>query len=299
MRLSQKITGFLHNGVSTLWYFAVMAVKENFRNYVGRAGRTEGALSDELALLANGPSLADELPRLLAGARAGCDFLAVNYFAEHEAFERLRPAYYVLSDPQFFRASAQRDRVAALYRTLARKVTWPMTLYVQYYNPERFDYRAVLPNPLIRIVPFHTYMYRGFRSVEFWLFRRGLGSANFGTVVQVGEYVALLLGYRCVELYGVDHTLLEGLCVDGRNRLCRADRHYYDAGAPAASQPVLRKVPPVPYTMASYLAEVAELFRGHEVLRDYAASLGARIVNHTRTSMIDAYERAADDRPST
>lgn len=54
MRLSQKITGFLHNGVSTLWYFAVMAVKENFRNYVGRAGRTEGALSDELALLANG-----------------------------------------------------------------------------------------------------------------------------------------------------------------------------------------------------------------------------------------------------
>ena len=51
--------------------------------------------------------------------------------------------------------------------------------------------------------------------------------------------------------------------------------------------------------MASYRAELAELFRGHEVLRDYAASLGARIVNHTRTSMIDAYERAADDRPST
>ena len=40
-----------------------------------------------------------------------------------------------------------------------------------------------------------------------------------------------------------------------------------------------------------YLAEVAELFRGHEVLRDYAAALGARIVNRTRGSMIDAYER--------
>ena len=298
MRLSQKITGFLHNGVSTLWYFAVMAVKENFRNYVGRAGRTEGALSDELALLANGPSLADELPRLLAGARAGCDFLAVNYFAEHEAFERLRPAYYVLSDPQFFRASAQRDRVAALYRTLARKVTWPMTLYVQYYNPERFDYRAALPNPRIRIVRFHTQVYRGFGSVGFWLFRHGLGSANFGTVVQVGEYVALLLGYRRIELYGVDHTLLDGLCVADAHRLCRADRHYYDT-LPPAPPPIYMKVPHVPYTMCVYLAEVAELFRGHEVLRDYAASLGARIVNHTRTSMIDAYERAADDRPST
>ena len=84
MRLSQKITGFLRNSCSTLYYFAVMAVKENFRNYVGRAGRTAGAASDELVLLANGPSLGGELPRLLAGERAGCDFLAVNYFAEHE-----------------------------------------------------------------------------------------------------------------------------------------------------------------------------------------------------------------------
>lgn len=111
--------------------------------------------------------------------------------------------------------------------------------------------------------------------------------------MQVGEYVALLLGYRRIELYGVDHTLLDGLCVDDANRLCRADRHYYDT-LPPAPQPIYMKVPHVPYTMSVYLAEVAELFRGHEVLRDYAASLGARIVNRTRGSMIDAYERGAE-----
>ena len=107
--------------------------------------------------------------------------------------------------------------------------------------------------------------------------------------------------YRTLHLYGVDHTLTEGLTVDRRNRLCRIDRHFYDDGRPAEAHPmyVNATCPPVPYTMASYMAELAELFRGHEVLRDYAASLGARIVNHTRTSMIDAYERAADDRPST
>jgi len=32
VRLSQKITGFLHNGVSTLWYFAVMAVNDSPRS---------------------------------------------------------------------------------------------------------------------------------------------------------------------------------------------------------------------------------------------------------------------------
>lgn len=291
MTLFEKIDLALRNLYETVFYFAVMAVKENFRNYVGLAGRTAGADADTLAILGNGPSLGRELPQLIdSGALAERDLLAVNYFALDARFETVRPAYYVLSDPMFFRDSEQRDRVAELYRTLNARVTWPMHLYVQYYNPERFDYRAVLPNPLIRIIPFHTQLYRGFPRLTFRLFRRGLGSANFGTVVQVGEYIALLLGYRTVELYGVDHTLLDGLTVDEENRLCRRDSHYYDT-APAAPQPIFQKVPHVPYTMSVYLGEVAELFRGHEVLRDYAAWLGARIVNRTRGSLIDAYER--------
>ncbi|MDE7078149.1 MAG: hypothetical protein K2O55_06205 [Alistipes sp.] len=292
MTLFEKTDLFLRNLYETAFYFSVMAVKENFRNYIGRAG-TVGAPAPTMAILGNGPALADELPRLLEEKREReRDFMAVNFFAQDERFTQLRPAYYVLSDPMFFRQTAQRERVAALYRTLNERVAWPMNLYVQYYNPERFDYRAALPNPNIRIIPFHTQMYRGFRSLEFRLYRRGLGSANFGTVVQVGEYIALLLGYKRIELYGVDHTLLEGLCVDDANRLCRADRHYYDGGEAAAPQPMFRKVPPRPYTMSVYLAEVAELFRGHEVLRDYARTLGARIVNCTRGSMIDAYERS-------
>ena len=293
MTASEKILAFIRNSFDTALYFAVMAVKENFRNYVGRAG-TVGAPKLSAVILGNGPSLAEDLPRLIERREhLTKDVMAVNFFALDERFEVVRPAYYVLSDPMFFRDSAYRDRVAELYRALDEKVTWPMNLYVQYYNPERFDYRAALPNPNIRIIRFHTQLYRGFRSVEFWLFRRGLGSANFGTVVQVCEYVALLLGYKTLELYGVDHTLLDGLCVDDENRLCRADGHYYD-DAPAVPKPIFQKVPRRPYTMSVYLAEVAELFRGHEVLRDYARSLGARIINRTRGSMIDAYERGAE-----
>nr|WP_290016538.1 hypothetical protein [uncultured Alistipes sp.] len=287
----EKLDRFLRNLYETAFYFAAMAVKENFRNYIRRAG-TVGPPAPTMAILGNGPALAEELPHLLEEMRGGDrDFLAVNFFAEDERFTELRPAYYVLSDPMFFRDTTERQRVEALYRAMNERVAWPMNLYVQYYNPERFDYRAALPNPNIRIVPFHTLTYRGFRRLEFWLYRHGLGSANFGTVVQVGEYIALLLGYKRIELYGVDHTLLEGLCVDDANRLCRADRHYYDGGEPADPRPMYQKVPRRPYTMAVYLAEVAELFRGHEVLRDYARSLGARIVNRTRGSMIDAYER--------
>lgn len=288
MKLSEKIILALRHTFDTALYFAVMAVKEDFRNYVARAGRGS-AMCEKVAILGNGPSLAKELPAL-AAKRDEYDFMAVNFFAEDERFEELKPAYYILSDPMFFRATAMQQRVDALYRLLAERVSWPMTLYVQYYNPEKFDYRAALPNDNIRIVPFHTTLYEGFSSVRHWLFKRGLGSANYGTVVQVGEYVALLLGYRRLELYGVDHTLFDGLVVDEQNRLCRRDSHYYDT-APVEPKPIMKKVPAEPYTVAEYLAETAQLFRGHEILRDYAASLGAEIVNCTKCSLIDSYKR--------
>ena len=288
MKLSEKIILAIRHTFDTALYFAVMAVKEDFRNYVARAGRGS-ASGDKVAILGNGPSLAKELPELLAKGEE-YDFMAVNFFAEDDRFAELKPAYYVLSDPMFFRATAMQERVDSLYRLLTERVTWPMTLYVQYYNPERFDYRAALPNKNIRIVPFHTTLYEGFSSVRHWLFKRGLGSANYGTVVQVGEYVALLLGYKRVELYGVDHTLLDGLVVDTENRLCRRDSHYYDT-KPAEPKPIMKKVPAEPYTVAEYLAETAQLFRGHEILRDYADALGAEIINCTEESLIDSYKR--------
>lgn len=294
MRLSEKIISALRNSFDTLLFFATMAVKEDFRNHVARAGAVDMCPSRRVAILGNGPSLGEQLPCLIERREwEQTDVMAVNFFALGEEFLVLRPKYYVISDPMFFRRAGRSERVENLYRALAEKVKWPMTLYVQYYNPERFDYaEAIGHNPMIRIVPFHTTVFHGFRSVEFWCYRRGLGSGNFGTVVQNGEFIAMLLGYRTIDLYGVDHTLLEGLTVDDENRLCRVQSHYYDS-APKPPTPIYVNAtqPPRPYTMSSYLAETAELFRGHEVLRDYAEAQGVRILNRTRGSMIDAYER--------
>ncbi len=294
MRLTEKIIATLQNTFDTLLFLVTMAVKEDFRNHVAQAGAQEMNPSRRLAILGNGPSLAEQLPQLIEREEwQQADMMAVNFFALSEEFVQVKPKYYVISDPMFFRKAGRSERVEALYKALSEKVTWPMTLYVQYYNPEHFDYKAAIAaNQMIRIVRFHSIVFHGFRSVEFWLYRRGIGSGNFGTVVQNGEFIGILLGYKQIELYGVDHTLLDGLCVDDENRLCRTQSHYYDT-TPQASKPIYYNAtnPPRPYTMHEYLAETAELFRGHEVLRDWAESEGVRIINRTRGSMIDAYER--------
>ena len=291
MSFAEKSLRFVRNAFDTVTFFALMAWKENFRDYIRRAGPV-GNPTDEILLLANGPSLAEDLPRLIeAGEHLRCDSLAVNYFAEDDRFVVVRPKYYVLSDPTFFRRCCDWERVQRLYATLNERVEWPMTLYVQYYNPEHFDYRTALPNPNIHIVPFHSQVYRGFPSWEFACYRRGWGSGNFGSVIQNGEFIALHLGYKTLRLYGVDHTFFDGLCVDDNNRLCMRRTYFYDT-EPQLKPLMLTSVnPPRPYTIAEYLAEKSELFRGHEVLRDYARSLGARIINATRGSQIDAYER--------
>ena len=294
MRWTEKIIAAIRDTFDTMLFFATMAVKEDFRNYVGRAGVEQMSAERRLAILGNGPSLAVQLPRLIAErAWEKSDMMAVNFFALSEEFLTLKPKYYVISDPMFFRQAGYSERVEALYRALKERVEWPMTLYVQYYNPEHFDYAtAIGNNPNIRIVPFHSTLFRGFRSVEFWCYRRGLGSGNFGTVVQNGEFIGILLGYKQIELYGVDHTLLEGLCVDDENRLCRIKSHYYDTEQSVAEPIYVNATnPPRPYSMHTYLAETAELFRGHEVLRDWATEQGVRIINRTHGSMIDAYER--------
>ena len=40
MTASEKLIAFIRNTFDTALYFAVMAVKENFRNYIRRAGPT-------------------------------------------------------------------------------------------------------------------------------------------------------------------------------------------------------------------------------------------------------------------
>jgi hypothetical protein len=294
MRISEKIISAIRDSFDTMLFFATMVVKEDFHNYIKRSGAIDMARSKCVAILGNGPSLKRELPQLIAQrAWEEKDILAVNFFALSEEFALIKPKYYVISDPMFFRKAGYGERVQELYKALAEKISWPMKLYVQYYNPEHFDYRtAIGHNPNIEIVPFHSIVFHGFRSVEFWCYRRGLGSGNFGTVIQNGEFIALQLGYRRIELYGVDHTLLDGLMVDEKNRVCRRKSHYYDSEQSPA-EPIYYNAtnPPRPYTMSEYLSETAELFRGHEVLRDFSEKCGAEIINRTANSMIDAYKR--------
>ena len=104
MRLTEKIIATLQNTFDTLIFFATMAVKEDFRNYVAHAGVEQMSSERRLAILGNGPSLKQQLPQLIEQqAWQKMDMMAVNFFALSEEYKVVCPKFYILSDPQFFR----------------------------------------------------------------------------------------------------------------------------------------------------------------------------------------------------
>ena len=87
MRLTEKIIAALQNTFDTLIFFATMAAKEDFRNHVVRAGAQDMNPSRRLAILGNGPSLAEQLLKLIEQREwEKADMLAVNFFALSEEF---------------------------------------------------------------------------------------------------------------------------------------------------------------------------------------------------------------------
>ena len=120
-----------------------------------------------------------------------------------------------------------------------------------------------------------------------------------GTIANVAIYVVLIEGYKEIELYGADHTMFLELTVNDKNELCSLDSHFYEDGKPKM-RPLRNclvtedKV----FRVHEFLHIVTVMFESHNLLRQFADYMGARVLNCTPGSMIDSYERKkqVDDR---
>jgi len=275
-----------------------MLTRENFVNYIKKAGANNICSSKRLVLLANGPSLSETLKNWKNNEIVkNADILVVNYFCLDDTFFEIYPKYYVLSDPDFFSNNPPvqfKEKIDSMYETLNKKVTWSIFLYIQYYAWKRINWKEKISNKNITVIPFHSLRYNGIESLRNWFFIHGLGNGNYGTVILNGEYIGLTLGYKELYLYGVDHNFFDNLCVDENNRLCNVTTHFYD------NKMELKQLNHFWYgyesffTVSGYLREKASVFEGHEIMQKYAEYCSATIYNCTKNSLIDAYKRRDD-----
>ncbi len=242
------------------------------------------AKGDEpLIILGNGPSLRAVLDTQADRLR-GRKLMAVNFFGNTPEFKALKPDFYVLADPHFFR-NPDDSNVAALMRNLAG-ATWPLTLFL----PAGAKVPTLIADsPNVTVCRYNCVGIEGFGWVERLAFNSRRGMPRPRNVLVPSIMLGLWMGFKAIYLTGADHTWLGMLSVDEQNRVATVQPHFYKDNEKELSR---IKADYIKRPLHEVLRGFYLAFRSYHFVEPYARSLGATVYNATPGSFIDAFERS-------
>lgn len=234
-----------------------------------------------LIVMGNGPSLLNTMAEGMETLKRS-DTLAVNFAANTPQFREIRPRYYVLADPVFFR-DTEHPNVKKLWENMAGCVDWPMTLFV--------PVSTKIPVRLPENVNVQTYNFVGVEGYG-WLTRRlygcGLGMPRPRNVLIPSIMIGIWLGYKEIYVVGADHTWSKTLEVDANNTVISVQPHFYEDNKAEAAR-VASVYADVKLHEIMYSFHVA--FKAYHQIEDFARKMGVNIYNATPGSFIDAFRR--------
>lgn len=232
-------------------------------------------------IFGNGPSLHDFFSSV---STEGKEIYVVNYFALSEYFQKVKPTNYIVLDNVLVGNPASweydKEKVESLYRELST-VDWKMTFYYPSNGNSKMIER-LKENPNITICIYNMTPVSGYKSISHWLFKRSLGMPWPQNISNAAVFCALNSGYKKIYLYGVEHSWLKSFDVHPEtHKIYMNDGHFYEKDN-------IRWFKKGDY--CQWLLWINRALQSHFELREYADSIGAKIVNKTPTSFIEAYE---------
>lgn len=271
----KSILSFILKFFNTLKFLTFVVVKTDLRNHIQKV---DGA--GLMTILANGPSLKDDLDKI--DFTKG-DFCVVNDFYKSPWYSKIKPKYHVLADPLYFVTDED-------IQPFVDAVKWKMTLFVPYYGWKKMSILNKIPSEFITVVPYHSVNYHGFECLRSWFYEKGLSMPKIMNVLIVAIFNSINMGYKQIKLYGADHSWVENIRVDEQNRLCVTDSHFYDN----------QKLKLTPWYLSDgsvqrismFMRNLSIAFQSYEEINEYAEAYDCRIFNCTKGSYIDAFERA-------
>lgn len=243
-------------------------------------------LSRGIVVLGNGPSLNDTIAN--AGKfLSNHNLLAVNFAACADVFTTLRPHYYLLADPHFFKATDQ-PNVNKMWQRLSM-VDWNMTLFVPARMNTSADHLTSLAgNRHISITRYNTTPVEGLKTVENMLFSSGLGMPRPRNVLIPSIMMALQMGYKKIYVAGADHSWMKTLSVDDNNNVVSIQPHFYKEDDKEVQRV---KTEYMHYPLHTIIYSFYVAFKSYFTIARYAKHIGASIINITPGSFIDAFPR--------
>ncbi len=238
-----------------------------------------------LYIMGNGPSLRTNLDNNLELLERS-DTLAVNFAANTPELRVVRPKYYVLADPHFFRNISDKN-VAALLESL-KAVDWPMTLFVP--AKSRRSVARMIGNPMVSVEGFNFLAAEGWTWLEQLMFRLRLGMPRPRNVLIPSIMIGIWLGYKKIYILGADHSWLKTLDVDSDNRVVSVQPHFYKEDSHEVER-INRTY--LDLKLHQVLESMTIAFASYHKINAYASRCGITIINATPGSFIDAFPRGS------
>lgn len=238
-----------------------------------------------LYIMGNGPSLRTNLDNNLELLERS-DTLAVNFAANTPEFRIVRPKYYVLADPHFFRNISDKN-VAALSESL-KAVDWRMTLFVP--AKSRRSVARMIGNPMVSVEGFNFLAAEGWKWLEQFMFRLRLGMPRPRNVLIPSIMIGIWLGYKKIYILGADHSWLKTLDVDSDNRVVSVQPHFYKEDSHEVER-INRTY--LDLKLHQVLESMTIAFASYHKINAYASRCGITIINATPGSFIDAFPRGS------
>ncbi len=269
----------------TLLKVAVMSRRATFQRLISRGG-------DSCVILANGPSLNESV-----GAHGdflrGKDLLAVNLFANTSFYTEIKPSIYVINAPELWGRDVMqscKDTAHEVFTNIVEKTSWPMTLCVPSFVKINKQWRRWMESTgHIKVGFYNTTPVEGFGWLNRLLYRWNCGMPRPHNVLVPSLMVTIAAGYKEIFLMGVDHSWLKDLWVTENNEVLLTQKHFYDE---KTAQPLpMNKKGVGQRRLDEILHKFMLSFRAYFDIDEYAVRCGARIVNLTPGSYIDAFER--------
>ena len=246
-----------------------------------------------VAILGNGPSLKKDIVEVI-DKKNEMDIYAVNYFANTDYFKELKPSYYFLVDPVFWKTGINRDITdnnEKLIRNLMN-VDWKMNLICRTEGYFEISKRLKLNSNLsIEKIKSNWYDLRSEKANIFALKQR-LCSPNFVNVLIAAIWHALINERKNINIYGADFSSFKELYVDQKkNTVFTSSSHFYKESFDLAS--IKEKyigIPPKRINVRFY--QIWQGFRQMFFLSKVAQSWGAKVINKSSFSYIDSFDRS-------
>ena len=274
-----KISFFLSNFFESIGSVFKVVLLSKFRTVIAEKTNSDAVI------LGNGPSLNYSLEHHLNFLK-NKDVFCVNLFSSTHFYREIKPNNYILLDEAFTDKNHDRANTALMH--IVNDTNWPVNLHIplRFKKSEHFI-KNIEKNINLKPIYFNYVIFSGYDFLRFWIYKNDWGMPQSQNVLVASIFRCINMKYKSVFLLGADHTWHENIKLNADNEIIADDAHFYGNKS--------YEINKIGNKNESYLAKqflsLHKAFKGYEVLGRYADFRNVKIINASKRSFIDVFEK--------